>query len=248
MAKKNSGRQASRSAGDYLKAIYMIGGENGLVATGALAERLGIAPASATNMMKKLAASVPPLVVYSKSRGAALTAEGRRIALDRVRRHRLIERFLHDRLGCGWDEVHEEAERLEHAISDRLLDRIAERLGHPAVDPHGDPIPSKNGSLEVLDELLLVDLEPGVPAVVSRVPDGDPPLLRSLGEAGIVPGVRLVVREKAARAGALRVCIGRDMETRILPRRIAGKVRVALKKSRTKAFSEADRPRREKRR
>ncbi|MBM3319960.1 MAG: metal-dependent transcriptional regulator [Candidatus Eisenbacteria bacterium] len=248
MAKKNSGRHASRSVGDYLKAIYMIGGEKGLVATGALAERLGIAPASATNMMKKLAASAPPLVVYSKSRGAALTAEGRRIALDRIRRHRLIERFLHDQLGCGWDEVHEEAERLEHAVSDRLMDRIEERLGHPAVDPHGDPIPSKNGSLEVPDELLLVDLAPGVHAVVSRVPDGDPPLLRSLAEAGIVPGARLVVPERAARGGALRIRVGRGGRTRILPRRIAGRVRVALKKSRAKALSEAVRPRREKKR
>ncbi len=182
---------------DYLKTVYALGGDGGRVSTGALAESLGVSPASVTGMLRRLAAYDPPLVAYEKHRGAALTEEGRRRALETVRHHRLLELFLHQTLGLPWDEVHREAERLEHVLSEDLEERIARRLGHPEVDPHGDPIPSRDGRMPVRYEISLDRFPAGRAATVSRVSDQDPALLRYLAKIGLQPGARIVVVERA---------------------------------------------------
>jgi DtxR family Mn-dependent transcriptional regulator len=217
----------SRSVGDYLKAVYAIGGADGVVTTGALAVHLSIAPPSVTNMLQRLASLDPPLVVYSKRGGARLTESGRRTALELVRRHRLIERFLLDLLGYSWDEVHAEAERLEHAISEDLADRIARRLGDPVFDPHGDPIPAKDGTLLVRREVPLAELAPGSWAEIARVRDDDPSVLRSLARAGLLPGVRLEVVRTRRPEGALEVRVSGEVRTRVLGSPIADRVHVA---------------------
>jgi DtxR family Mn-dependent transcriptional regulator len=183
----------TEAVGDYLKTVYALGGDGERVTTGALAESLGVSPASVTGMLRRLAAHDPPLVAYEKHRGAALTEEGRRRALEMVRHHRLLELFLHETLGLPWDEVHREAERLEHVISEELEERIARRLGHPETDPHGDPIPSREGKMPVRPEISLDRFPSGRQATVSRVSDQDPALLRYLAGIGLQPGARIVV-------------------------------------------------------
>src|SRR5260370_4410908 len=139
------------------------GAEEERVTSNALANHLGVRAASVTGMLQKLAAQKPPFVKYEKHHGARLTAAGKTRALEIIRHHRLLERFLHEFLDYGWDEVHEEAERLEHFISERLEDRIAAKLGDPETDPHGHPIPERSGVLISRDELLLVQSACGVP-------------------------------------------------------------------------------------
>ena len=136
----------SEAVENYLKAIYEIEQDSGRVTTNALAERMVVKPASVTGMIKKLAEGKPRLVDYERHRGVSLTPAGRRIALEVIRHHRLIELYLQQSLGYAWDEVHDEAEKLEHVISEEFEDRIAEMLGDPEFDPHGDPIPAKNGT------------------------------------------------------------------------------------------------------
>ncbi|HEB64746.1 MAG TPA: metal-dependent transcriptional regulator [Chloroflexi bacterium] len=183
----------TRAVEDYLKTIYSLCAEGERASTTRIAEALQVAPASVTGMLRKLAEMEPPLVVYHKHRGATLTPEGERAAIEIVRHHRLLETFLHDVLGYAWDEVHEEADRLEHVISETFEERIAEVLGNPARDPHGDPIPSRD--LEVPPRTLtrLADLRPPQCAVVVRVNDADPALLRHLGEYGLLPQTRFTV-------------------------------------------------------
>jgi DtxR family Mn-dependent transcriptional regulator len=183
----------SASVDDYLKAILDLGESTERVTTSALAKRLAVTPASVTGMLRRLSAEDPPFVEYEKHRGVKLTDHGRLRALEVLRHHRLLERFLHDTLGYSWDEVHAEAERLEHAISETLEDRIAESLGDPEVDPHGHPIPRKDGSVPEREEAPLMSVRPGESAVLSRVSDEDPALLRYLAELGLRPGVRLAV-------------------------------------------------------
>ena len=148
----------TESVDDYLKAILELGGaEEERVTSNALAHHLGVRAASVTGMLQKLAALKPPLVKYEKHHGARLTATGKMRALEVLRHHRLLERFLHDFLDYSWDEVHDEAERLEHFISERLEDRIAAKLGDPQTDPHGHPIPERSGTLPMREEVLLSD-------------------------------------------------------------------------------------------
>jgi DtxR family Mn-dependent transcriptional regulator len=150
---------ASEAVDDYLKAIFELAGDgDGRASTASLAKRLSVAPASVTGMLRKLSEDEPPSVIYEKHHGARLTKHGRSRALEVIRHHRLIELFLHDSLGYRWDEVHDEAEKLEHAISETLEDRIAERLGHPEVDPHGHPIPRKDGTIPKRSEQNLLKL------------------------------------------------------------------------------------------
>lgn len=181
---------------DYLRAIYLIARRepiDGQVTTSQLAARLGVRPASVTAMLQKMAALEPALIDYHKSYGAQLTPAGERAALGVVRCHRLLEMFLHEKLGYGWDEVHEEADRLEHVISDDLTERLSAALGHPTRDPHGHTIPAADLSLEPASVQPLRYLAPGRPAVIRQVRDEDPALLRRFEALGLRPGVGVTV-------------------------------------------------------
>ncbi len=189
--------KSTESIDDYLKAILELGGDDETRATSnALASRLGISAASVTGMLRKLAIRKPPLIDYQKHHGARLTEEGRRRAMHVVRRHRLMELFLCEVLGFSWDEVHEEAERLEHVMSQRLEDRIAEKLGDPEFDPHGQSIPRKDGTLSGVKAIPLNELEAGEKAVISSVSDREPEILRHLADQGLMPGRRLTLLER----------------------------------------------------
>ncbi|MBB5236126.1 metal-dependent transcriptional regulator [Deinococcus budaensis] len=195
-------RTLSPSAEDYLKHLYVLG-QRGKVNTQALAGALGVVPASATGMLRKL--HEQGLVDHAPYQGAELTSEGQQAALEVLRHHRLLELFLHRALGVPLDEVHEEAERLEHALSERLEARIAAWLGDPTFDPHGDPIPTLEGELPARAERRLSQLAPGEAATVARVPDGDPAQLRALVAAGLTPGAALTLRQVDAALGTLTV-------------------------------------------
>jgi DtxR family Mn-dependent transcriptional regulator len=205
---------------DYLKAIYALESAGERVTTSALATRMGVAAPSATAMTKRLAEL--GLVERAPYRGVALTEAGRRGALEVLRHHRLLERYLADRLGLSLDEVHAEADRLEHALSEELEAKIDAELGFPTHDPHGDPIPDRELRLEQGRARTLVDLEPGEHASVSRVPDGDPALLRYLGELGLVPGSDVELLAQAPFGGPVSVrtesgehAISRELADRI---------------------------------
>ncbi|NOY99665.1 MAG: metal-dependent transcriptional regulator [Chloroflexi bacterium] len=178
---------------DYLKAIYALSANGAAANTTALAARLGVAPASVTGMLKRLAVTQPPLIVYRKHHGVTLTPAGERAALEIVRHHRLLETYLYRTLGYTWDEVHEEACRLEHVISEDFEERIAEALGHPVRDPHGEPIPTRELTMPPFEAVPLSKLRPGQRAVVQRVHADDPALLRHLQRLGLTPGVGLTV-------------------------------------------------------
>jgi len=171
---------------DYLKAIYALESSEERVTTSALAGRMGVSAPSATAMTKRLAEL--GLVERAPYRGVALTDEGRRGALEVLRHHRLLESYLVDRLGLSLADVHAEAELLEHALSEELEAKIDAELGYPTHDPHGDPIPDSELRVTLGLQRTLIDLEPGDLATISRIPDGDPELLRYLGELGLVPG------------------------------------------------------------
>ena len=202
----------SESVDDYLKAILELGGaEDSQVTSNALAERLGVRTPSVTGMLQKLAAQRPAPVIYEKHRGVRLTAAGKRRAWELVRHHRLLELFLHDVLKYSWDEVHEEAERLEHFISERFEDRVAAILGDPQVDPHGHVIPQKYEAGVYREEVPLVEWPAGIAAIVSSVSDRDAMALRELERLGVMPGVALIVQEKKSRASlAIRLEAGAD--------------------------------------
>jgi DtxR family Mn-dependent transcriptional regulator len=178
-------RQLSASVQDYVKELYKLQGD-GRASTSAVAERMGVAPASATSMLKKLATL--GLAEHEPYRGARLTASGERVAIEMIRHHRLLEEYLSKSLGLPIDAVHAEADRLEHALSEELEAHIDASLGFPTHDPHGDPIPSADLELDKSVARGLDELTPGTRAVVRRVPDSDRELLRYLDELGLVPG------------------------------------------------------------
>ncbi|MCP4140663.1 MAG: metal-dependent transcriptional regulator [Chloroflexi bacterium] len=187
-------KHLTRATKDYLKAIYALS-VNGLSAsTNDLAKRLNIAAASVTGMIKRLAQTNPPLVDYRKHHGVTLTPTGEQAALEIIRHHRLLETYLHDSLGFSWDEVHEEAERLEHVISEKFEARIDKVLGHPTHDPHGDPIPDLNLVMPQKASTRLSTLRPPQEAIIERVNDEDGNLLRYLQEKSLVPGSKLKIR------------------------------------------------------
>ena len=208
---------------DYLKAIYELRDAHGRVTTSSLAQRLGVAPASATVMVKRLAAG--GLVQHAPYHGVALAPEGERVALEMIRHHRLVERFLVDVLDVPWDEVHAEAERWEHVLSEELEDRIDRALDCPTPDPHGSPIPRRDGRIDRARTVPLSELPPGRTGVVVEVSDEDGDLLRYVGAAGLTPGrrVRLVAAEPFG--GSLTVRVGRTQ--RVVARDAAAHVRVA---------------------
>jgi len=185
----------TQSTQDYLKHIFDLTQDGKAASTTDLAARLGIAPASVTGMLKKLASAEHPLVVYRKHRGVTLTAEGKKAALEVLRHHRLLETWLVQSLGYRWDEVHDEACRLEHVISEDFESRMDAALGHPERDPHGDPIPNVNLNLPADKSHPLSSLRPGAQAIVLRVTDEDPAFLRYLDELGLVPGAQITVSE-----------------------------------------------------
>ncbi|WP_448811538.1 metal-dependent transcriptional regulator [Agromyces bauzanensis] len=201
---------------DYLKTVYAhTEWQPDAITPKVLADRLGVAPSSVTEMVKKMAAA--GLVSHVPYGAVRLTADGTAEALAVVRRHRLIETWLVQEMGYGWDEVHDEAEILEHAISDRLLEAIDARLGRPVRDPHGDPIPRSDGTLERRPTLLLAEASPGHSGAVVRISDRDPGVLRALDEAGIGLDAELTVTDVAA--ASVDVTIGSRSHT--LPRAAA---------------------------
>lgn len=189
------GREHSRAVEDYLKAIFKLQGENLPVSTTALAAELDRSAASVTNMVKGLAEQ--GLLDHEPYRGVRLTPQGESTALRIIRRHRVIETYLIERLGYTWDGVHDEAERLEHAASDGLIDRMARALGDPDEDPHGAPIPSSDGVIASRDLVSLTELPTGVDAVVREVSDEDSGRLRELAAAGFLLGTNVVVTDRS---------------------------------------------------
>ena len=217
---------STESTDDYLKAILDLSGQEEVrVTSNAIAHHLGIRAASVTGMLQKLASLRPAFVKYEKHHGARLTEAGKCRALEVLRHHRLLERFLHDILDYPWDEVHEEAERLEHFISERLEDRIAAKLGDPDTDPHGHPIPERNGAVRRRDEVSLLQWACGLPAVVSSVSDRDPAALRELERLGLKPGTRLNVGA-GTRTASLLVRIGNNVELARLSQKLARAISV----------------------
>jgi len=188
----------SQASQDYLKIIYRITEHGGKATTTQLAEALDVKPASVTGMVQKMAKNQPPLVIYRKHQGVSLTAVGERAALEMIRHHRLIETFLHEKLGYAWDEVHEEADRLEHVISEEMEARMAEALGHPERDPHGHIIPPTNLMTTPATEFSLTKLEVGQTAVIRRVCDGDPEILRWLARCHLRPGTYVQLTQTTA--------------------------------------------------
>jgi DtxR family transcriptional regulator, Mn-dependent transcriptional regulator len=195
-------RPPSTSVGDYLKAIWEVAGSEA-ASTKEVADKLSIAPPSVTNMFTRLREM--ELVEYERYHGASLTQAGRTEALRLVRRHRLIETFLMQHLGYSWEDVHDEAERLEHSVSEEFTDRLAQLLGHPARDPHGDLIPAKDGTMPPEDSFPLNLSRKGARVEVARVALEDAAALSYLGERGLVPGSVVVVREVRAVDGVVTV-------------------------------------------
>ncbi len=190
---------------DYLKAIYQLSGDGETVTNSALAAHLGVTPASATNMVKKLAEL--GLVEHEPYQGTRLTPVGRQVALEVLRHHRLLELFLHKALNIPWDQVHAEAEKLEHVISEDLEEAIAAALDHPTVDPHGDPIPSRDGQMDSRPTIPLSAAQVGAPYRLVRVRTQEPEELAYLGELGLYPGKRVQIQERAPACGPLLVLV-----------------------------------------
>lgn len=191
---------------DYLKAIYAFERDGHAAATNDIAQRLSIAPASVSGMVQRLADQ--GLVAYERYRGVRLTAAGRRAALRTLRRHRVIEAYLVHALGYGWDSVHEEAERLEHSASDILIDRMAAAIGEPVTDPHGAPIPTREGTIDETPHQTLADAPVGARTRVVRVGDEDPGMLRYLDSLGLRPGAEVMLTNRAPFDGPLTIEVG----------------------------------------
>ncbi len=228
-------REVTRSPAveDYCKAIFTLESRTDEpVATNPLAERLGLTPGSVSAMLKRLGEL--GLTEHLPYRGVRLTDDGRRVALEVIRHHRLLELFLAESLQMPWDRVHAEAEVLEHVISEELEQLIAEALGHPTIDPHGDPIPSAELELHEPETQPLERLHEGDGGLFVRVSDADPEMLRYLSERGIAPGDRLLVRERQPFGGPLLVAFGEGEAERehAIGGRLAGAMRVQLDRGR----------------
>lgn len=213
---------------DYCKAIFTLESRGDQpVSTNSLAERLAITPGSVSAMLRRL--DELGMITHVPYRGVRLTADGRRVALEVVRHHRLLESYLADALGMPWDRVHAEAEVLEHVLSDDLEELIAAKLGHPTVDPHGDPIPNADLEIEERESHPLESLQPGDEGRFVRVSDSDPEMLRYLAERGISPGDHFAVRERQPFGGPLFVQFGEREHA--IGGQLAGAMRVELERS-----------------
>jgi DtxR family transcriptional regulator, Mn-dependent transcriptional regulator len=219
------GVQPSSAVQDYAKAIYSLESRRGgAVSTNALAERLGVTPASASGMVRRL--DELGLVTHVPYRGVRLTPDGQALALEVLRHHRLLELYLSESLGVPWDRVHDEAEVLEHALSEDLEELIAAKLGDPTHDPHGDPIPTRDGRIEERATQALDSLESGQRGTFVRVSDSDPEMLRYLAERGVSPGDRLEVVERQPFGGPVFARFGADVH--VLGGGLAGAMRVEV--------------------
>ena len=219
----------SPAAEDYLKALWHLaagrGVSDGVVSTTALAERLDVSAASATNMLKRLDGM--GLVGYVPYRGGSLTDAGRKVALEVIRHHRLLETYLSEALGVPWDQVHDEAEILEHVLSEGLEDRIASHLGDPTVDPHGHPIPTKDGAMPSISGRSLWTVEHGEHAAVDRVPDDQPEALRWLDSIGLRPGVKVEITGRGPVEGPLFVRVDGTAEPHAFSRALSESIWVS---------------------
>jgi len=207
---------------DYLKAVYRLGHDGAPVTTQRLADELKFSGPSVTNMVKRLAEL--RLLTHNPYHGVQLTPAVQQVALEVVRHHRLLELYLSEALGYDWDQVHAEAERLEHHVSEELEARMERVLGFPEFDPHGDPIPTRAGELPELPDVSLVELKIGQTSTVTRVSDRHPEHLRFLGEMGLKPGIELTVVEIMPFGGPLRVTI--EPDEHLIPLAVAETIRV----------------------
>lgn len=207
----------TRSVEDYLKSIYHLTSQGGFATTSDIAGMLEIAPPSVSGMMKRL--SETGLIEHVPYRGVQLTPQGRRAALQMIRRHRILEVYLTQQLGYDWGDVHDEAERLEHAVSEKLIDRMSGALGDPRYDPHGAPIPTAAGEIEEAELITLADARVGAELALRQVGDEDPARLRYLAEQGLLPGTRLTVVDRQPFNGPTTVKVG--VETRVVGMELA---------------------------
>ncbi len=196
---------------DYLRAAFEIENQHGRVSTNSLARKLGVAPASVTGMIKKLAEN--DLVEYQRYQGIALTRNGRRLAINIIRYHRLAELYLVKMLGISWDKVHQEAHRWEHVISESVAAEMERALGNPRVDPHGSPIPDKFGKMSPTERIPLSALGAGVTATISEVEDHDPALLNHLKKIGLLPGVQIKIVSITPVDKLIRIRVKGKMQT-----------------------------------
>lgn len=225
---------------DYLKTIYELTQDEARASTNQIADVLGVTAASVSGMLKKLAGTEPPLVDYQRHHGAALTAAGKNIALEIVRHHRLLEMFLHQILGYEWDQVHAEAERLEHYISEELEERIARALGNPLHDPHGDPIPTRDLQVPDTPGQNLASLRPGESARIHRVRDTRPEVLRYLADQGVVPGVNIEIVGYSPFDENLSLRVGNQPDVVVLGPRITNLIYVECIPTRETSDEPAD--------
>jgi DtxR family Mn-dependent transcriptional regulator len=215
----------SPSVEDYLKAIYALCQGGGAATTNAIAEALSVQPASVTGMVKRLAEA--GYLEHAPYHGVRLTTAGVREALRVVRRHRILETYLKERLGYSWEGVHAEAERLEHAASDELIERMARALENPSHDPHGAPIPSRSGTVEAVELATLAEAEVGTEVEVTAVQDDDPERLRTMEDWDLVPGALLTIRERDPYDGVVTVDVqGSGSDSRTVGRGLARRIYV----------------------
>ena len=210
MPRSSARSELSRSIEDYLKVIYKLERESGSAQTSAIAEALSIAPPSVSGMVKRLADN--GLVTHTPYRGVELTETGRSQALKMLRRHRVLESYLIENLGYDWDDVHQEAERLEHAVSDELIERMASNLGNPTHDPHGAPIPSASGQIEPLRYIPMTEIDVGATAMFRLVGDADSKRLRFIASLGLKPGVEFRVLARQPFNGPVTVQLPGDRQ------------------------------------
>jgi len=213
---------------DYLKAIYDITTLHDRASTNQIAEKLSVTPASVTGMIKKLSSGDPPLLSYQRHHGVVLTPDGKKMALKITRQHRLLEMFLHEILGFDWDAVHAEADRLEHFISEEFEERIAQALGNPSHDPHGDPIPTRDLRIPDTPSYPLSELRPGQKAIVHRVGSMDPNLLRYLHKNGIVPQTTVTVLDYSPFDNNLSLKVGDRNEMIVIGQNVSRLISIEI--------------------
>lgn len=226
----SSAERPSASVEDYLRAIYGLVERRSAVTNATLAARLGLSPSSVSGMITKLAQL--ELVTHVRYGNVELTPRGLRLACDVLRRHRLIELFLVEELNYTWDEVHREADELEHAASDELIEHISAKLGHPTHDPHGDPIPSADGVVEMQATRLLAEVDPGTVGTIARVWDTDSDLLRYLTDHDMTLGTRIEIVERKPFGGPLVVRVGEPpvAQTHFLGTEITAALSIAIQR------------------